>query len=247
MDDSKKEWFEEWFESPYYDLLYAKRNEEEAAFFLDNLLHFLKFPKNTQILDLACGKGRHSIYLNKKGFDVTGLDLSARSIAYAKTFQNQTLRFLEQDMRVPLNSKFDLIVNLFTSFGYFDLEVENVKVLKSVRSMLKPEGIFIIDYLNGQKILSDLNYSDTKEFEGGVFKIKKKVEKGFIIKEIEIIAEQKSLNFSEMVKLYECTDFENMFKSVGLEILNSFGDYNLNKLDPVNSDRIIYITKMIKA
>ncbi|MBC7389754.1 MAG: methyltransferase domain-containing protein [Opitutaceae bacterium] len=246
MAGPRKEWFEEWFESPYYDLLYAKRNEEEAGLFLDNLLIYLNLSKEAKILDLACGKGRHSIYLNKKGYNVTGLDLSERSIAYAKTFQNNSLRFLEQDMRVPLNSKYNLIVNLFTSFGYFDVEDENVKVLESVKYMLKQDGIFIIDYLNGQKIPTDLNYSDTKEFSGGYFKIRKTVANGYIIKKIEIIKGTETLNFSEKVRLYNCTDFENMFKQVGLQILNTFGDYNLNKFDPINSERMIYITKMIK-
>lgn len=247
MAGSGKEWFEEWFESPYYDLLYAKRNEEEAALFLDNLLNFLNLPTDARILDLACGKGRHSIYLNKKGFNVTGLDLSERSIAYAKTFQNNSLRFLEQDMRVPLNSKFNLIVNLFTSFGYFDLEEENLRVIKSIKSMMEPEGIFIIDYLNGQKIPTDLNCSDSKEFSCGLFKIHKTIQKGFIIKKIEILNDSESINFTEKVRLYNCTDFVDMFKKVGLEILSIFGDYNLNKFDPVNSERMIYVTKIASA
>jgi len=96
--ESDKEWFASWFESPYYALLYTTREEREAAFFLDNLLAACPIQKGAKILDLPCGKGRHSIYLHKKGYNVTGADLSRRSIAFAKQFEKDGLHFFIHDM-----------------------------------------------------------------------------------------------------------------------------------------------------
>src|ERR1700751_1194972 len=114
------QWFECWFDSPYYHLLYGTRDEKEASFFLDNLLHHIKLKEHARCWDLNCGKGRHSIYLHKKGFDVIGTDLSEKSIDHAKKFESETLHFYKHDMRSLFYSNyFDAVFNLFTSFGYF--------------------------------------------------------------------------------------------------------------------------------
>src|SRR5690606_34846729 len=99
--------------------LYQNRDEEEAAIFIEKLIAVTELKKGAKILDLACGKGRHSIQLNKLGFNVIGIDLSVNSIARAKKYENETLRFAVQDMREAIaGEKFDAIFNLFTSFGY---------------------------------------------------------------------------------------------------------------------------------
>ena len=94
-------------------------------------MHYLNLPQDAQILDLACGKGRHSIYLNSLGFEVTGVDISANSIKIANESANDKLHFHVHDMRENLPNKYDAIFNLFTSFGYFDNEEDNIKTLKS--------------------------------------------------------------------------------------------------------------------
>jgi 2-polyprenyl-3-methyl-5-hydroxy-6-metoxy-1,4-benzoquinol methylase len=87
------EWFENWFDSEYYHLLYDNRNHEEADLFVSNLLAFLKLPKGAKVMDLACGKGRHSYFLNASGLDVLGVDLSSNSISEAKEMENESLHF----------------------------------------------------------------------------------------------------------------------------------------------------------
>src|SRR5690554_6600617 len=133
MAKQKAEWFETWFDTPYYHILYQNRDFSEAEKFINNLLDYLKLPKDANCLDLACGKGRHSVFLNKKGLQVTGVDLSENSIQEAKPFENETLKFDTHDMReVYKKNTYDIVFNLFTSFGYFDSSEDNLKVLKSV-------------------------------------------------------------------------------------------------------------------
>src|SRR5687768_8108297 len=85
----RKEWYETWFDSPYYHILYSHRDNLEASNFLNNLISFVKPSRGARILDVACGKGRHSIYLNDQGFDVTGFDLSEQSIEHNKPYENE--------------------------------------------------------------------------------------------------------------------------------------------------------------
>ena len=88
---SKKEWFEEWFDTSYYHTLYKHRNDEEAAQFIERIVAELPLKTGAHVLDLACGKGRHSITLNKLGFNVLGVDLAANSIDKAQVFKNKTV------------------------------------------------------------------------------------------------------------------------------------------------------------
>ncbi|HRN98840.1 MAG TPA: methyltransferase domain-containing protein, partial [Flavobacterium sp.] len=130
------QWYASWFDTPYYHILYKDRDYHEAQLFMDNLTGYLNLPEKAKILDLACGKGRHSVYLNQLGFDVTGADLSANSIAQASQHQNPTLHFKVHDMREPFEEKFDAVFNLFTSFGYFDDDNDNLRTLKAIHESL---------------------------------------------------------------------------------------------------------------
>src|SRR5687768_8719546 len=92
-------WFESWFDAPYYHIFYQHRNEREVEHFLDNLLGILKPNPASSMLDLGCGRGRHSVYLNEKGFQVTGVDLSEQSFKYCMQIENEMLSFFLHDMR----------------------------------------------------------------------------------------------------------------------------------------------------
>jgi SAM-dependent methyltransferase len=238
-------WFESWFDSPYYHILYQHRDETEAKFFLDNLLNELQLPEKASILDLACGKGRHSIYLNSKGYRVTGADLSPESIQAANLHATEDLNFIVQDMREPIKSKlFDAVFNLFTSFGYFDSEAENLKVLEAVRQNLVPEkGIFVLDFMNAAKAVKNLVLSETKELQGIRFEIRRFVENRKIIKEIRFSDKGRDYYFTEMVNAFLLKDFEQMFQRCGLSIEKFYGNYALDAFDVENSDRLILIAK----
>lgn len=243
----KKEWFAGWFDSPFYHVLYQNYNEKDAQDFLDNLLNHLapqyNEAQNTKprVLDLACGKGRHSIYMASKGFDVTGLDLSKKSIKYAQKFETDYLSFFEHDMRHPFRiNYFDFIFNIFTSFGYFEKESDNLKSLINVRNGLKQDGIFILDYFNSAWVRATMKTDYTQTTGGIDFHIKKRItDDGHVIKEIEFESESKEYRFQEKVRLFTEGEFDKLFDDAGLKIIQKFGDYNLNPFDIHTSNRLI--------
>jgi len=243
-----KKWFQNWFSSPYYHILYHQRNDEEAEFFIDNLCAFLKPAINFRLLDIACGRGRHSVYLNKKGYDVTGIDLSNASIKFAQQFENENLQFYVHDMRNAFYiNYFNIAFNLFTSFGYFETEKDHVKALKAFNKSLKKSGILVLDYFNSEKIVRNLAHQEVKHVDGIDFYISKKVSNGKIIKSISFEHKNKDYSFKEEVKAFSKSDFEKMFEKSGFKILNHFGDYALNPFDEIKSDRLIFICQKTDA
>lgn len=242
MSSEQNEWFRTWFDSPYYSLLYKNRSEEEAAAFMEALNHFLLLPDRARVLDLACGKGRHSIHLRNHGYRVIGIDLSANSIAFAKKFEDEHLHFLRDDMRTfDLPYKFDAVFNLFTSFGYFDSLSENMKVLENVHSHLRENGRFVIDYFNSEKVKRTYVPFEKKEENDVLFEIKKTIDSDNILKTIEITSHQKKMTFQEKVQLIAPSTLTEMLEKAGFQISSTFGDYMLSPFDEVNSDRFIVI------
>ncbi|MBL3654744.1 class I SAM-dependent methyltransferase [Fulvivirga sediminis] len=240
-----EEWFGEWFNSPYYHILYKNRDFAEAKKFIDNLIGYFQVTPDHKVLDLACGKGRHSVYMNEKGFEVVGVDLSAHNIEYAKQFENAKLKFYEHDMReVFAHQEFDFILNLFTSFGYFGTEEENEKTISSVAKGLRSKGAFLIDFLNPHWVIRNMVPHQTKVEQGIEFKISKELSKdGFIIKNIEFADNGKLYKFYERVKILYKEHFFNYFDKAGLQVVKLFGDYDLNDYDEKKSERMIFIAR----
>jgi SAM-dependent methyltransferase len=236
-------WFASWFDSPYYHILYKERDEKEAQLFMDNIVHYLNLPEDSKILDLACGKGRHSIYLNQMGFQVTGADLSSNSIAIAKDFENETLNFVEHDMRKPFDQKFDAIFNLFTSFGYFENEEDNFTTLKAIKESVSEYGFAVIDFMNVPNVLSNLVPEEIKNVENIDFHIKRYLKNGYIYKEIDFEDQGEKYHFTEKVKAITLEDFETLMENAGIYLLDVFGDYKLKKYHKQESERLILIFK----
>ncbi|MBP6533078.1 MAG: methyltransferase domain-containing protein [Bacteroidia bacterium] len=244
--DDKKEWFETWFDSPYYHILYKDRDHKEAELFLDNLITFLAPKPKSRILDVACGKGRHSLYLNKKGFNVTGYDLSEESISYDKQFENNELEFYLHDMREIFRSNYyDYVINLFSSFGYFEKERDNIRCLISHATSLKPNGIFVFDYFNCSKIVLSGEKQMEKVVDGIKFQIKKSIVENVVIKKIEFNDKGENFQFEERVMLFSKEILERFFQIAGLEIIHTFGNYDLQPFDENSSDRLILIAKKL--
>src|SRR5262245_17698378 len=142
-------WFASWFDSPHYHRLYGYRDVSEAAGFVDALVDRLHPAPHANVLDLGCGAGRHARHLASKGLDVTGLDLSAGSIAQARRFERPGLRFRRRDMRQPLGIEaYDYVFSFFTSFGYFDDQSEHLVVVSNIAHSLRSGGTLVLDYLN---------------------------------------------------------------------------------------------------
>ncbi len=243
MQKENSSWYASWFDTSYYHTLYKDRDYEEAQLLIDNLSEYLNLPEGAKVLDLACGRGRHAVYLSSLGYDVTGVDLSTNSIQYAKKNEKELLHFHIHDMREPLEQKYDAIFNLFTSFGYFSDPNDNAKTLKAIQNSLTETGFAVLDFMNVNKVISNLIAEEVKTVDGIDFQIKRKYENGFIIKDISFLADGKQHQYTEHVRALNLEDFEKMMEEAGIYLLDVFGDYKLHKFHKQESDRLIMIFK----
>ncbi|MFM7672563.1 MAG: class I SAM-dependent methyltransferase [Bacteroidota bacterium] len=237
-------WFESWFNSPYYHLLYKDRDEEEAKAFIERLTRHLHLPKQARILDLACGKGRHSISLADLGYQVLGIDIAPENIAYANNWARPGLTFAVHDMRQPLSQEpFGAVLNLFTSFGYFDREEEHQAALQTMALALTEDGKLVIDYLNIDQVIAQLVNREVREIEGIQFQIERRLNGNFLRKEIRVIdpSVQHPLVFSEQVAMFRLQDFEKLLDRAGLVVRETAGNYQLEEYDALQSPRLILI------
>lgn len=240
----KKKWYETWFDSKYYHMLYKHRDEREAEAFIKRLVNVLHLKKDARLLDLGCGKGRHAITLNKLGYDVTGIDLSEQSISHAKQFENNTLSFYVHDMRTPLRTNyFDAVFNLFTSFGYFENEKDNSNVVRSAAIQLKENGLLVIDFFNANKVHG---CREEKQIDGVCFKIHKHIENKHVIKDIQFTDKGQTYDYTERVQLLGINDFKKYLEQHHFKTVHLFGNYLLDPFDAQTSDRLIVVAQKNK-
>ncbi len=246
MIEDKVEWFNTWFNSPYYHILYKNRDCKEAQIFLKNLIQYLNISLNQKVLDVACGKGRHSIFLNQLGYSVEGIDLSAKNIEAAKKHENNGLHFEIHDMRQPYKvGHFDYALNMFTSFGYFENDKEHQLAISSIANSLRKDGVFVLDFLNPYTVINNLIKEEKKVIEGVEFSINRIFDGENIIKEIQFEDEGKHFHFQEKVKAIRRLSFLTYFRNANLMHLKTFGDYHLNDYKPEISERMIFIVKKL--
>lgn len=238
-----KDWFKDWFNTPYYHILYKDRNDDDAQFFMRNITSFLNLPKSTHILDLPCGKGRHAVFLNSLGYKVTGGDLSENSIKIAQQLTNKTLSFKVHDMRKPFRNSYDAVFNLFTSFGYFQEDAEDIAILQNIKNGLSKNGVFVFDFLNAKKVEANLVKSETKTIDGITFTINREVKNGFIYKYISFFADGQQHEYREQVKYLDLPKMRDYLTKVGFTITNVFGNYALDTFEEKSTDRLIIVAK----
>jgi SAM-dependent methyltransferase len=237
-------WFRDWFDSPYYHKLYIDRNVDEAAAFITRLVDHLQPAAGARMLDVACGRGRHARILADGKFDVTGIDLSPHSIAYALHFASERLHFYEHDMRRPFwINYFDYAFNFFTSFGYFRTQREHDDAIRTISQSLKSKGGFVLDYLNVQHARENLIPESLKKIGQVNFHLTRWADDTHLYKKIVVEDERLHgpLQFIEKVALFTLQDFEKMFSRQGLEIKETLGDYQLNPFNLENSPRLLLV------
>jgi SAM-dependent methyltransferase len=239
------DWFESWFGSPYYKILYQNRDELEAQAFVEKLIDHLQPLPGSSMLDIACGEGRFAVQLAEHNYDVVGIDLSHHSIETAKQFEEDHLQFFVHDMRFPFYiNYFDYAFNFFTSFGYFAHDRDHLLAAKSFAAALKKNGLLVIDYLNKEQVLAGLTPEEIVHRGSYSFHITRKVERNHIIKEIEFSdADGKRRHYRESVAAFTLADFIQMFKKAKMTLVGTFGDYQLNSYHPTDSPRMIMIFK----
>lgn len=241
----EQEWFENWFDTKYYHILYKNRNYSEAEVFIKNLLRFLNPESKAIFLDIACGKGRHAHFINQRGYKVVGFDLSEQSILEANKKTKTGLEFYTHDMRQIFRTNyFDFAFNLFTSFGYFKTKRDELNALKASAQNLKPGGTLVIDFLNRERVIKNLIPKESKTIDGITFNIKKEIKNNQIIKTICFEDMGKTQTFHESVKLLSLEDFNYYLIQENLKITHTFGNYNLDDFNE-NSERLIIIAKKI--
>lgn len=196
------------------------------------------------MLDLACGKGRYAIALSKMGFNVTGIDLSEKSITIAQKNESSHLEFYIHDMRKPfMVNYYDYIFNLFTSLGYFDNERENNAIVTNIYNALKPGGIFVLDFVNIEKASKNLSEYEEKDIDEVRFLVRRKIIDGFLVKDIKVIDNGMQYDFEEKVQMFTAPLLKQSMEKHGFEVTHTFGDYNLDAFDNESSDRLIIVCK----
>lgn len=243
-------WFKEWFNTPYYHILYKDRDFVEAENFIRNLTQDLQLSKDSKIIDLACGKGRHSVFLQQLGYEVLGVDLSEESIEHNKQFETSAdetpkLTFEVHDMRNELypnvsSEKVNAVFNLFTSFGYFDDDEDDRKVFSSVKNVLQNDGIFVLDFLNEKFVKNTLIDETTVTKDGIDFLIKKRIEEKHVIKDIFFEDKGESFHYFEKVKLHTLEEIKKIAESFGFEAVKIWGNYQLEDFERETSPRCIF-------
>jgi len=225
------DWYEEWFGEDY-KLIYPHRNEEEAKEQVKFASQHISIPEGAKVLDLCCGCGRHAVELMRLGYDVIGLDLSEEllNMACARADEcEMDVQFIQGDMReIPYENHFDLVVNFFTSFGYFQDDAENQKVLSAISKALKPGGKFLMDYINPDNVAKGLVEKDEKDIPNGTHVIQERwIDESprRVNKKITMIKDDEESIYRESVRMYSHEEMCEMIAAAGLELTHVYGDF----------------------
>jgi SAM-dependent methyltransferase len=241
-----REWFKAWFDSPYYHKLYFGRDEREAQQFINRLLSHLAPRPGCRMLDVACGRGRHSKLLAAAGYDVTGIDLSHHSIDYARQFEHDGLHFYQHDMRLPFwINYFDYAFNFFTSFGYFATRREHDAAMRTIAQSLVPGGTLLIDYLNVHYAEEHLQAAEQKLVDQTTYDIRRWQDAHHFYKKV-IVSDpdlEEPLEFTEKVCKFSPGDFTDMLSYQNMQVTEVFGNYELQPYHIRQSPRMIVLAR----
>jgi SAM-dependent methyltransferase len=236
-------WYQKSFGNDYL-IVYKHRDLQGAYHEVKKMMDWLQLPPGAEVLDLCCGMGRHSMALTEFGYKVTGVDLSEVLLQEAIRLDvNHQVEWHRGDMRkVPLDRSFGAVVNLFTSFGYFEDDRENESVLHEIHRLLEPGGKFIIDYMNPAFVKTHLVPQSERAVDGLHIREARAIEDGFVRKRITITADgTPDRHYVEQVKLYDEASFAKMLDLASLHIDQVYGGYDGHTYDAEHSPRMIFV------
>ena len=247
----EKEWFAEWFNHPLYLKVYSHRDDAEAETCLETIIQATELgsltPSDIRVMDIACGAGRHALGLARKGFKTTANDLSPFLLECTRTQaeqENISIECTRQDMRHIVDEEaYDLVVQLFSSFGYFKTKKEDLEVLRNVHKALKQNGWYVLDLINPVYLKKNLIPSSSRIIEDLTVSEKRRIEDDRVIKQITISAPEDSITFEESVRLYDRETITEMLGSTGFTIETVFGDYEGSPHDKEISPRMMIIAR----
>lgn len=238
-------WFEKWFNTKYYHDLYRHRDDSEAFEFVRALKDGFDWKANDIVLDVCCGNGRHALNLERMGIQTWGVDLSVDNIEMAKSNSKFPNRWQVQDVRhLSLPVQFNVILNLFTSFGYFEDDAEHQQMLSHIKQHLLPGGFFIMDFFNVESVREKMVSNEIHQGELAEYRISRSIDSSWVRKEIRFEAEGEYFEFEEKVRALSPKQIQDMLSQVGFEVINHLGDYQLSAF-AANSPRSIFICKLL--
>ncbi|OXM15313.1 SAM-dependent methyltransferase [Paenibacillus herberti] len=239
------EWYERSFGEDYL-IVYRHRDWKQAEREVALLVAGLDLRPGARIADIGCGMGRHSLALSKLGYSVVGMDLSEALLEEARNQEeSEAVTWVHGDMRqIPFeDEEFDAVVNLFTSFGYFEKDEEHVQVLREMRRILKPGGRFLIDFLNSEQVKATLvpeSHRNDEESDTVIVE-KRKIEQGRVVKCIRLSNSEGGdiREYTENVSLLDEDWFRAALERAGLELGSVCGGYGREPYDRASSKRLI--------
>lgn len=237
------EWYRDWFDDAYLKV-YNHRNDEDAKTLIETVLKNIEIEQNALVLDAGCGAGRHSALMAELGFRVVGFDLSDSLLKEANKNRlgNLSYDLVKSDFRqICFKNKFDLILNLFTSFGYFESDEDNFKFISNAYNFLRRGGYYIFDYVNKDYLNHNLVTETQKEVDGIEVIEKRRIENDRVIKNIKLHDRRNVKEYLESVKLYDSDELKDRFQKIGYKINKIIGDYNGTDFNKELSQRLILI------
>jgi len=248
MAQPDSEWWRSWF-GPGYLALYDDYLAERTPVEIDQLEALLALRPPQRILDLPCGQGRHAIELACRGYDLTGVDLSPFLLKVAQERAEAAgvnVRWLSGDMRqVIAGERFDIVLNLFTSLGYFADEADDRKVVGAAATMLLPGGRFVVELINGERVMA--HFQEREWFTVGQAAV---VERRFLDRSTRRMVVERTVTTPKdedvslhALRLYAQRDVDEMLRAAGFGRVDLYGDWNGEPLTP-DSLRILAVGTM---
>lgn len=223
------EWWRDFFDKDYVDI-YGPVDAQKTAVEVEGIIKILKLRKGSNVLDLCSGYGRHSIGLTKRGFDVTGYDLSAVLLERARRDcerEKVNVNLVIGDMReIPFESEFDAVINMFTAFGYFENEQEDQKVLDGVHAALRPGGKFLIDTINREWVIASFREKDWEKAGSHQFALDLRsfdpLTSRISVKTV-ILGGKQRIERSHSMRFYTLTELGKMIEKSGMRVKSVYG------------------------